>query len=251
MDQGSLHLDGGGGAVFVGVPDPRNKPTKGCQRMDTALLFDLDGTLVDTEAQHFDAFVEVLAGHGIALDEAAYQSRIMGHPGHGIAASFLPHLSPDEGMRVMDHKEQIYRDRLVDVAPLKGTYELLDFADARGIKYALVTNAPRANALAVLGAIGVTERFAAIVSGADLPHSKPHPLPYLTGLELLGAKAGRSVAFEDARSGAKAAVAAKIPLVGITSTLDAATLTRLGAQICVRDFADPAVRELIERQLAG
>ncbi len=218
--------------------------------MDTALLFDLDGTLVDTEHTHFAAFVEVLAEHDIALDRTAYNARIMGFPGHEIAASFLPHLSRADGMVVMARKEQSYRDRLAGVAPAAGALELLDFADARGVKYALVTNAPRANALAVLDAIGITCRFAAIISGEELAHSKPHPLPYLAGLEALGAKASRSVAFEDARSGAKAAVAARIPLVGITSTLDAATLTSLGAAFAVRDFADPAVLALIERQLA-
>ena len=219
--------------------------------MDTALLFDLDGTLVDTEATHFAAFVEVFAEHGIALDEHAYQTRIMGFPGHEIASGFLPHLPPAHSMRVMARKELLYRNRLDGVALARGAYDLLDFADAQGLKYALVTNAPRANALAVLDAIGVTKRFSAIVSGEELAHSKPHPLPYLAGLEALGAKASRSVAFEDARSGAKAAVAAKIPLIGITSTLDEATLTGLGAEFAVRDFSDPRVMALIERLRRG
>jgi HAD superfamily hydrolase (TIGR01509 family) len=216
--------------------------------MDTGLLFDLDGTLVDT---HFEAFVEVFAEHGIALDRPAYTQRIMGFPSAAIAASFLPHMTPTDGMKIMAHKEEVYRGRVAGAVPTKGTHELLDFADRHGVKYALVTNAPMANAVAVLDAVGLHKRFAAVISADDLAHSKPHPLPYLHGLERLGAKAARSVAFEDARSGARSAVAAKIPLVGVTSSLDSATLLDLGAKIAVRDFADPEVRELFERQLKG
>jgi HAD superfamily hydrolase (TIGR01509 family) len=217
--------------------------------MQTGLLFDLDGTLVDTEDTHFEAFVEVFADHGIALDRAAYTTRIMGYSSAAIAASFLPHLTLAEGLTVMGHKEEIYRGRVVGAKPAKGTHELLDYADRKGVPYALVTNAPMANAVAVLNAVALRQRFAAVISADDLAHSKPHPLPYLHGLERLGATAARSIAFEDARSGARAAVAAKIPLVGVTSSLDAAVLLDLGAHVAVRDFADPAVLELLERQL--
>ncbi len=226
-------------------------PTESPAPMDTGLLFDLDGTLVDTEDTHFEAFVEVLSDHGVALDRPAYTARIMGYSSAEIAVSFLPHMTRAEGMKVMAHKEEVYRGRVAGAKPAKGSLELLDFADRKGVTYALVTNAPMANAVAVLDAVGLRKRFAAVISADDLAHSKPHPLPYLHGLERLGAKAARSIAFEDARSGARAAVAAQIPLVGVTSSLDAAVLLDLGAHIAVRDFADPAVRELMERQLRG
>lgn len=219
--------------------------------MDTGLLFDLDGTLVDTEDTHFEAFVEVLADLGIALDRPTYTTRIMGFASAAIAASFLPHMTPAEGMAVMAHKEEVYRARVATAKPAVGTHELLELADRHGVAYALVTNAPMANAFAVLDAVDLRKRFAAVISADDLAHSKPHPLPYLHGLERLGVKAAHSIAFEDARSGVRAAVAAKIPLVGVTSSLDASELLDLGAQIAVRHFADPAVRELLERQLRG
>jgi beta-phosphoglucomutase-like phosphatase (HAD superfamily) len=75
--------------------------------MDTGLLFDLDGTLVDTEDTHFEAFKEVFGDLGIALDRPAYTARIMGHPSAEIAASFLPHMTPVDGMTVMAHKEEV------------------------------------------------------------------------------------------------------------------------------------------------
>ena len=216
--------------------------------MTAALLFDLDGTLADTDPEHYKAFVEVFADHGIPLTQQDYDARIMGHPGHAIAREFFPNLPLDESMAVMLRKEALYRDMLSDITPIAGAIELLDFADRKGIPYVLVTNAPEANAVAVLDAIGIRRRFKTLISAFHMAEAKPHPRPYLMGLETLGASATRSVAFEDSRSGARAAVAAGLALVGMTTTLDAGVLLDLGADIAVKDYTDPAVRDLIERR---
>ena len=62
--------------------------------MYPALLFDMDGTLVDTEHLHFTAFQTILAPHGVELSWADYRRFIMGHPNHAIAAHFLPTSRP-------------------------------------------------------------------------------------------------------------------------------------------------------------
>ena len=69
----------------------------------------------------------------------------------------------------------------------------------------------------------------------------PIPLPYLTGLERTGARAAHSVAFEDSLSGLRAALGAGLAVVGMTTTLDAATLMRAGATLAVADFTDPRI----------
>ena len=95
-----------------------------------------------------------------------------------------------------------------------GALALLDFADRRGLKRAVVTNAPRANAEKVLAALGIDGRLPIVVIGGELARSKPDPLPYLTALERTGARAEHSVAFEDSLSGVRAAVAAGLAVVG-------------------------------------
>jgi HAD superfamily hydrolase (TIGR01509 family) len=136
------------------------------------------------------------------------------------------------------------------MTPIAGAAELIEHAIARGIAVAVVTNAPRANADAVLLAPGLHERLPIRVIGNELARAKPDPLPYLTGLELTGARAENSVAFEDSLSGARAAVAAGLAVVGVMTTLDEPTLKSVGVTLAVRDLADPRIHDLIESRRA-
>src|ERR1700721_4048531 len=105
---------------------------------------------------------------------------------------------------------------------------LLDYADAAGIRCAVVTDAPRANAEVVLRALGLAGRLPMQIIGSELARPKPDPLPYLTGLERTGAVAAHSVAFEDSLSGLRAALGAGLAVVGLTTTLDEGTLNGAG-----------------------
>jgi HAD superfamily hydrolase (TIGR01509 family) len=214
--------------------------------MKTALLFDLDGTLLDSDAEHLLAFQRVFAPHGIALDRAAYAANIMGASNEMIARLYLSHLPLHEQAATLAAKEEAYRAGLGDLEPIAGAEALLDFADLRGLKRAVVTNAPRANAEKVLAALGIGERLPIVVIGAELPRAKPDPLPYLTALERTGALASRSLAFEDSLSGVRSAAAAGLAVVGMTTTLDSRTLTNAGAILAVSDFTDQRIFMLIE-----
>ncbi len=217
--------------------------------MKTALLFDLDGTLVDSDPEHLAAFQRVFAPHGIKLDHSEYAANIMGASNELIASRYLSHLSLVEQAAALDAKEAAYRDGLVALEPILGALALLDYADRRGIKRAVVTNAPRANAEKVLAALGIEGRLPIVVIGAELARSKPDPLPYLTALERTGALAANSLAFEDSLSGVRAAAAAGLAVVGMTTTLDTRTLIEAGATFAARNFTDPRIFELIEARI--
>ena len=214
--------------------------------MTAALLFDLDGTLIDSDAAHLRAFQRVFAKYGVAVDERSYYTRIHGSDNPAIGRNFLPHLSEAEQAAVMAAKEARYRQDLGAVEPIAGIGALLDFAAARGLGCAVVTNAPRANVDAVLAALGLAARLPLRVVGAELARAKPDPLPYRTALARLGAEAVCSVAFEDSLSGLSAAKGAGLAVVGLTTTLAADKLLAAGAEIAVADFADPRVLTLIE-----
>jgi len=214
----------------------------------SALLFDLDGTLVDSDADHLRAFQRVFGELGIDVDKQAYATRIHGAENAEIGRWFLPSLTPEQRAATLDAKEASYREHLGAPEPIAGVVALLDFAAANGIGYAVVTNAPRANVDAVLGALGLGARLPLRVVGGEVERAKPDPLPYLTALRRLGAEADRSLAFEDSLSGVRSALGAGLAVVGLTTTLAAATLIRAGAVFAVADFTDPRIAALIERR---
>ena len=219
--------------------------------MKTALLFDLDGTLVDSDAEHLVAFQRVFAPHGIDLDRSEYAANIMGASNDMIARLYLSHLAPHEQAATLNAKEAAYRDALGALEPIAGALALLDYADRLRLKRAVVTNAPRANAEKVLAALGIGQRLPIVVIGGELARSKPDPLPYLTALERTGAVAAHSLAFEDSLSGVRAAAGAGLAVVGMTTTLDARTLIGAGATFAAQDFTDPRIFALIEARLSS
>jgi HAD superfamily hydrolase (TIGR01509 family) len=213
--------------------------------LKSALLFDLDGTLVESDPLHFVAFQEAFAPFGVTVDEDQYRRLIMGAPNSAIGEAFLPHLPIAQREKIIDAKEAAFRRAFRNAKPTKGIVALLDFAETAGFAVALVTNAPRANAELMLATLGLAERFPLLVIGAELPRSKPDPLPYLTALQLTGAEAACSIAFEDSLSGIRAAAAAGLAVVGLTTGLDEATLIGVGATFGVADFTDPRIADLI------
>jgi HAD superfamily hydrolase (TIGR01509 family) len=215
------------------------------------LLFDLDGTLVDTDQLHLDAYRVLFARFGQGLDEATYKAHIMGATNAAIGRRFFPTLDAAAQAALADEKEARFRASLTTLTPLPGLLRLLAHAEAHGWGMAVVTNAPRANAEAMLAGLGLATRFAHLVIGDELAHGKPHPMPYLTGLARTGGSAGRALAFEDSRSGVAAAEAAGVETVGLLTGLDEPTLRAAGAQHVIENFDDARLWALLAARAHG
>ena len=214
--------------------------------MSCALLFDLDGTLVHTDHVHFLAFNAMLAEFGRSVDQTTYNREIAGFANSDIMARLFSDLSVDQHKRIADSKEARFRELVETLEPQPGLMALIQAADAQNIPRAVVTNAPRENAELMLRAIGLAEGWAAIVLAEGLPRAKPDPLPYVHALGILGVSAERAVAFEDSRSGVRAAAQAGLDVVGMTTTQDAATLMIEGAIFGAADFTDARLLDLVE-----
>ena len=209
------------------------------------LLFDLDGTLAETDSLHLPTWVEALLPHGIEVDEAFYRENISGRANAEIVGDLLPNLSAREGNEIVETKEAGFRERAGDLEPLPGLLDFLESARRRGLRAALVTNAPRENVAAVLMALGLQDFFDAVVPAEEVRAAKPDPEPYRKALEKLGADPEEALAFEDSISGIHSAVGAGIPTVGIASTQEPERLLEAGAFMAKKDFEDPDVRALI------
>ncbi len=209
--------------------------------MTLGLLFDLDGTLVDTDRLHFLAFNQILGEAGRAITIETYKARIMGSSNDRIMAFLFPDRSAAEHVSLGERKEALFRASAEHMEPVPGLRALLAWARDAGCPVGVVTNAPRANAELMLRRLGLEHLIAGVVIGEELPRSKPDPLPYLTGLRRLGCEARRAIAFEDSVSGVTAASAAGLYTVGVATGLAPDLLRASGANRVVTDFHDPAL----------
>jgi beta-phosphoglucomutase-like phosphatase (HAD superfamily) len=213
------------------------------------LLFDIDGTLVDTDKVHIVAYNETLKPFGIEVDEHFYLNNISGRTNPVILAELLPDLSHDQHQQLSLEKEALFRAMSGVMEPISGLIELLDWADHHKIPYAAVTHAPRKNAELVLRALNAWHRFETVVIAEELDHAKPHPLPYLTGLKKLNGDAARTVAFEDSRTGVASANTAGLAVIGLTTSLSADSLVEAGATLAAPDYRDLRLLDFVRTKL--
>ena len=214
--------------------------------MLAAILFDLDGTITNTDPIHFRAWQEHLREHGLEIDEAFYKTRISGKTNPVIIAEILPYLSAAAGQQLADAKEAQFRESATrEITALDGLTQVLDWAQQQRLPLAVVTNAPPENAYFMLETLKLEAHFQTVVISDEIGVGKPDPAPYNIALERLGVAAEAAIAFEDSPSGIRSAVAAGIPTVGIASTHNPQVLYDLGAMLVISDFTDEQLWALL------
>ncbi len=210
-----------------------------------AVIFDLDGTLTDTDPIHFLVFQQMLDERGVGIDAIAYRSKISGRTNRAILQDFFPAFTDAEIQQFSEEKEARFRELAkTQLEPMPGLMALLDWIEQQELKKAVVTNAPRLNAEFMLAGLGLTERFEFVILGEDLPRAKPDPLPYQTAIDRLILQPNEALVFEDSPSGIRAAVAAGIPTVGVASSHDPMMLAELGIKLAIKDFTDGRLQQL-------
>lgn len=211
-----------------------------------AVIFDLDGTLTDSDRVHFQVFQEIFAQRGITLDRALYRQKVSGRQNAAILADFLPDLSAAEVEAFSANKEATFRTAAQgNLTPLAGLAELLAQLKRRGLPVAVVTNAPPKNADFMLKELGLGDTFSPVVIGDHLPKGKPDPLPYQTALDRLAITAKEAIAFEDSTAGIRSAVGAGIKTIGVMTTHSEAELMAVGASGVITDFTDDTIQRLM------
>ena len=209
-----------------------------------AILFDLDGTLANTDPIHLAIWAELLKPYGYQVDKDFYQQRISGRLNLDIVQDLLPHLSPAAESEFSAYKEMRFRQAaFTQLQPLPGLIPLLDWADRQRLSMAVVTNAPRDNAEFMLETLGLSDRFDPVILAGELARGKPDPLPYQEALKQLMLTADDALVFEDSTTGVQAAVAAGLTTIGVASTHAPETLTAIGAVCAILDFRDDRLRK--------
>lgn len=189
-----------------------------------AAVFDLDGTLIDSEPRNRVMWRKLFASHGVPHDEALIAS-FAGRRGLEVLTDLL-HLFPGRTAEEL-FEEAISYESLPGMpppAPVAGAVELVrSLADA-GLPLAVVTSGQREYAEGLLAFLGIRDLLDIVLTAGDVATGKPHPEGYLAASRDLGVPPGEAIGFEDAPAGVAAVKAAGMTCVGVTTTQPAAAL---------------------------
>jgi HAD superfamily hydrolase (TIGR01509 family) len=189
----------------------------------SALIFDVDGTLAETEELHREAFNAAFAAAGLGWhwDQALYDELLAVSGGkeriahYQQRAGIVPALDGAQVAALHADKTARYTAKLQagDIALRPGIRRVLTEASNAGLRLAIATTTSRPNVDALLAAAAPLPAFAVIAAGDEVPAKKPAPDIYLLALAALGLPAAACVAFEDTINGVQSAVAAGLPCV--------------------------------------
>jgi beta-phosphoglucomutase len=216
----------------------------------SAVLFDMDGTLVDNMRFHVQAWVSMASALGISgQPEERFEREFAGKRNEEILPVLLGRpLSAEEATRLAEQKEAHYRQLYAPhLVALRGAPELLSRLHRLGRRLAVATAAPAANRDFVLDGLALRPFFSRVIGAEDVTRGKPAPDIFLASARALGVEPSTCVVFEDAINGILAARAAGMFAVGVTTLIPEQTLREAGAHWVIRDFA--SLPEDLERWL--
>ena len=211
-----------------------------------ALLFDLDGTLIDSMPRHHDAWVAWHARRGLAMDVAGFFAATAGRSNAEILHDMFPSQSVDEHVAMADEKEAIYREFAGrSLTLIDGARTFVEAARADGLRLAVCTASTLPNMALAFERHGIDTWVETIVSPADGLPGKPHPDIFLEAARRLGVAPDDCVVFEDAPLGIEGARRAGMKAVALTTTLPAAAFEAFDNLIAIApDFTSLALGPL-------
>ncbi|MFQ5489829.1 MAG: HAD family hydrolase [Phycisphaerae bacterium] len=183
-----------------------------------AVIFDLDGVLVDSAQAHHRSWQALGAELGCEVTAEQFAATFGRQNRDIVPLLFGEQTDPDGVQRLSDRKEQIYRDLIRGRVPaVPGAVELVGRCAGAGLSLAIGSSAPKENIDLVLSAMGIADFFEVVVHEGDVQRGKPDPQVFVLAAERLGVPAARCAVIEDAPSGIRAARAAGMIAVGLTS----------------------------------
>jgi beta-phosphoglucomutase len=183
-----------------------------------AIIWDVDGTLVDTAEQHFRAWGRLAAEIGKPFTRADFAATFGMRNPEIIRKLFFPDADDARCAELGQQKEDLYRASVREEGTrlLPGVAKLLDAFAAAGWPQAVGSSAPPGNLELLLGLTDTQRYFAAVVTGDDVRRGKPDPEVFLTAALKLRVEPSRCVVFEDAVAGVEAAKAGGMGCVAVT-----------------------------------
>jgi len=217
---------------------------------DLAVIFDMDGVLVDSYRAHFESWRRLAASIGAEMSERQFAATF-GRTTQDIIRRLWADRIGDADLRGLDDlKERAYREILeADFPEMDGAGELLAALRGAGFALAIGSSGPPENVELVLRRLPGAEHIAAAVDGHEVTHGKPHPEVFLLAAGKLGVQPGDCAVVEDAPAGIEAARRAGMAAIALTGTAERGKLAERAHLVVdsLRELSPERIAELILR----
>ncbi len=204
-----------------------------------AVIFDMDGVIIDSEPLHEKAQRIVFARHGLDVPVRAY-SDFKGQTEEvvfNLVVREWGNGSHDPGV-LASEKHAIYASLIDEMQLMQGSLEFIRFLSDLGYPLALTTSATRANQERVFERFELAPYFNAVVTAEDVRRSKPDPEPYVVTASRMSWEPARCLVIEDSLNGVRSAVGAGCRVAALTTSFPADALLSAGADLVKGTFAD-------------
>ena len=205
-----------------------------------ALIFDMDGTLMDNMSYHKKSWIELFKHHKLDLDYDTFDEKY--HKGSlvEIMARLFPEISDIETLRkIGSYKEELYRELYrPHVKSISGLILFLEKIFEKNIPMGLATMGDQHNIDFTFKALNLKDFFHSTTGGHEVKKGKPHPEIFLTAAEKIGVNPSDCLAFEDTLSGILSAKAAGMDVIGVTTMFDEKTLMKMGCKRTINSYKE-------------
>ena len=202
-----------------------------------AMLFDLDGTLVDSDALYLHVWSKLLPD--VDMTKEIFKEHIQGRCDKIALSRFFYDVSEEDVSKISLEKDRLFVENVQDIIVIEGAVEFIQSLWVQGHKIYIVTNSNRSSAEAVLEYIGLNKWVDGLVIGNECVRSKPYADPYLEAMKRLSFSNDRCIIFEDSKTGLLSARSAfPMAVIGITSSMSADDLINCGATVTINNFTE-------------
>lgn len=217
--------------------------------MIKGVIFDMDGVLVNNMSVHFEAFAAMAERYNLSSKQEMDFSHLNGRGNDDIINALFPqHIVAQKGVEALAaEKETLYREIYAPkIRPTEGLCDLLKELANNNIRCAVGSSGPRVNVEFVLEKCNITPYFNVAISGDMVTKCKPDPEIFLTAAERLGLKPEECLVFEDAISGIRAAQAAGMKVIALTSSHTLEQLQEAIPDKIIEDFRGITMSDIRE-----
>ena len=205
-----------------------------------ALIFDMDGTLMDNMSYHKQSWIDLFKHHKLDLDYNTFDEKY--HKGSlvEIMARLFPEISDIETLRkIGSYKEELYRELYrPHVKSISGLILFLENIFEKNIPMGLATMGDQHNINFTFKALNLKDFFHSTTGGHEVKKGKPHPEIFLTAAEKIGVNPSDCLAFEDTLSGILSAKAAGMDVIGVTTMFDEKILMKMGCKRTINNYEE-------------